>query len=92
MATRPIESNGLALVADQVVRQIRAIEDFADALTESNRSFEIWKRLFAEQSVIGVKVHDTRIVSVMLADGISQILTLNERDFRRYSGISARSP
>jgi predicted nucleic acid-binding protein len=40
----------------------------------------------------GVAVHDARLVAVMLARGIGSIVTLNERDFRRYSGIAVLPP
>jgi hypothetical protein len=33
-----------------------------------------------------VKVHDARLVSVMLRSGVKRILTLNDGDFRRYVG------
>ncbi|HJT34679.1 MAG TPA: hypothetical protein VJ783_21815 [Pirellulales bacterium] len=46
----------------------------------------------ALQGVTGVAVHDARLVSVMLSHGVSDIFTLNERDFRRYPGISILAP
>jgi ribosome maturation factor RimP len=44
--------------------------------------------------VSGVKVHDARLVSVMLSSGLKRILTLNASDFRRYigEGIEVATP
>jgi predicted nucleic acid-binding protein len=92
VATRPIDVNGMDLSVLQVAEQIGAVEDIALVLNESDASFRIWKKLVAEYRVVGAKVHDARLVSVMLAEGISSVLTLNERDFRRYPGITPSNP
>jgi len=42
--------------------------------------------------VLGVKVHDARLVSVMVVANVPTVLTLNERDFQRYSEVSAVRP
>jgi hypothetical protein len=55
-------------------------------------SFEEWKRLLSAYHVLGVKVHDARLVSVMLAAGIAAVITLNESDFRRFSEVSVVTP
>ena len=51
-----------------------------------------WRRLVVRHAVTGVKVHDARLVAAMLVHGVSNILTLNDRDFARYAGISAVNP
>jgi predicted nucleic acid-binding protein len=43
-------------------------------------------------SVAGVQVHDARLVAAMLVHGVLRLLTLNDRDFGRYSGISVVHP
>jgi hypothetical protein len=35
-------------------------------------------------SVIGVKVHDAKLVAAMVVHGITHLLTLDEHDFARY--------
>ena len=40
----------------------------------------------------GVQVHDARLVAAMLVYGILRLLTLNDRDFGRYTAISAVHP
>jgi hypothetical protein len=39
-----------------------------------------------------VQVHDARLVAAMLAHGVPQILTLNPRDFQRYTEITVLHP
>jgi hypothetical protein len=41
---------------------------------------------------MGVQVHDARLVALMMAHGLSHLLTLNPADFQRYPGITALSP
>ena len=45
-----------------------------------------------DENVQGVQVHDLRLVAWMQVHGISHLLTLNQTDFARYSGVVAQSP
>ncbi|WP_225894477.1 PIN domain-containing protein [Atlanticothrix silvestris] len=38
-----------------------------------------------EYGVMGVNVHDARLVAVILVHGLTNILTFNTRDFTRYA-------
>lgn len=91
-STRPVECNGYGLTIERVNRRIRWIEQLCEVVTEDDASFRAWKILLTTHSVTGVAVHDARLVSVMLARGISAILTLNQRDFRRYPGLTVITP
>jgi predicted nucleic acid-binding protein len=42
--------------------------------------------------VHGTEVHDARLVSVMLANQIPQILTFNTKDFQRFDEIESIHP
>ncbi len=93
VSTRPTDrGGGLALPLETVSRRLRVIERFSTVLSESGASFGEWKRLLVAHRVLGVKVHDARLVSVMVATQVPTVLTLNERDFKRYSEISAVRP
>jgi hypothetical protein len=52
------------------------------------------KRLIAKYAVSGKQVHDVRLVAMMLVWQIENVLTLNDRDFRRYEpeGITVVTP
>ncbi|MEN6357468.1 MAG: hypothetical protein ABFD83_10330 [Armatimonadota bacterium] len=43
-------------------------------------------------NVNGKQAHDARIVALMLAHGITHILTLNPGDFSRYTGVTPVTP
>lgn len=92
VSTRPIDKNGYGLSLERVAKRLARIEQVCDVVTEDNDSFDVWKGLLVAYSVSGVAVHDARLASVMLSHGISTIITLNARDFRRYNGITAIEP
>src|SRR6185312_13089553 len=85
-ATRPVKENGQGLSAERVKQRIAIIERLCNVVAEDAVSYEHWKRLVESLGVSGVKVHDARLVSVMLRSSIKRILTLNDGDFRRYVG------
>lgn len=86
VATRPLEHNGQGLSVERVKRRIAIIERLCEVVAEDAVSYEHWKRLVESLGVSGVKVHDARLISVMLRSGLKRILTLNDGDFRRYVG------
>ena len=92
--TRPLDKNGQGLSAEKVKRRIEIIELFCKVVAEDTKSFGIWKGICEKYSVLGVKVHDARLVSVMLRQGTKRIITLNKGDFLRYAGegITVETP
>jgi len=92
VSTRPADKNGYGLSIDRVKRRMHWIEQLCEVVTEDSVSLRLWKDLLTTHSITGVAVHDARLVSVMLAHGISRVLTLNDRDFRRYSSIAVLTP
>jgi predicted nucleic acid-binding protein len=56
--------------------------------------FEAWQRLVATYQTSGAASHDARYVALMLAHGLTHILTFNGKDFTRYApeGIVAVDP
>jgi len=48
--------------------------------------------LLVAYNVVGVQVHDARLVAAMHVHGVKRILTFNDRDFVRYSDIMALHP
>jgi predicted nucleic acid-binding protein len=95
VCTRPPSSrNGLGFPVAEVTKRIAIINRWSQVLTESGASYAVWQRLVTAYSVQGAAVHDARLVSVMIAHGIAQILTFNGSDFVRYEseGISSLAP
>ena len=92
VSTRPASvRGGLGNPPGRVALRVLAIERYCEVVAETNQSYSIWRDLVATHKVIGASVHDARLVSVMLDRGISDILTLNPADFRRYP-INVHTP
>ena len=51
-----------------------------------------WRRLADTYRVVGRQVFDTRLVAVMLAHGITHLLTFNTGHFFRYAGLTVVDP
>jgi predicted nucleic acid-binding protein len=95
VATRPIANNGLNLSPPTISQLIQqAIEPFCEVLAEQHTLQVEFKRLLVSYNVIGKQVHDTRLVAMMLTWQIPNLLTLNERNFRRFEpeGITIVTP
>ncbi len=95
VATRPIANNGLALPPSTVLKLYdETIVPICAVVAERETVHGHFTRLLAQYGVVGKQVHDARLVAMMLAWQIENILTLNDRDFRRYEpeGIKAVSP
>jgi predicted nucleic acid-binding protein len=92
VCTRPVLSNGSGLSTSETEDRAKLIEAGFRFLPDGERVHSEWSRLVVEHSVAGVQVHDARLVASMLIHGIEHILTLNDRDFGRYSRISAVHP
>jgi predicted nucleic acid-binding protein len=84
VATRPIEKNGLGFPAALTLREVEKIERLLTYLPDSPAVYSEWKRLVVEYDVLGVKVHDAKLVATMNVHGIPKILTFNADDFTRY--------
>lgn len=93
VSTRPlIARGGFGLPLAEVERRLVAIERSVRVIPESVASYAEWKRLVVTHRVSGVQVHDTRLVALMMANGITHLLTLNGADFKRFPAVTAVAP
>lgn len=94
VATRPISERGLGFSTSQCQRRIASMEAAFTLLAEAPEVYINWKRLAVLYKVQGKPSHDTRLVALMQAHGLSALLTFNARDFRRYApeGIQIIDP
>lgn len=91
VTTRPVENNGLGqtiTAADQVLRNL---EQAFPRLPEPAEVYDLWRELVVRFGVSGVKVHDARLIALMLANDIVRILTFNAGDFRRFQVLGIRA-
>jgi len=93
VSTRPATARGgYGLTTAETDRRVRLIERVFTVLEETPAVYPEWRRLVVTHSVMGVQVHDARIVAVMNVHGIAHVLTLNSADFARYAGITCVPP
>lgn len=92
VSTRPIERNGYGLSILEADEEVRRIERVFLLLQDTETIYHEWRRLVMTHFVSGVQVHDAHLVAAMNAHGVTHLLTLNARDFDRYSGIMAVHP
>ena len=93
VCTRPASARGgLGLSLTQTERKARLIERHFLLLPDSLATFQEWRRLVVTHSVMGVGVHDAKLVASMNVHGITNLLTFNVSDYKRYPGIASVSP
>jgi hypothetical protein len=92
VCTRPQDANGLGLGVDETEHYTQQLEQIFTILPDSVQMFRVWRRLVVEQSVIGAKVHDARLVAAMKTHNVPYILTFNAGDFLRYADIAVIHP
>ena len=72
--------------------RLRLIERFYPSLPDTPAVHAEWRRLLVAHSVVGVQVHDTRLVAAMNIYGVTHLLTFNGADFARFAGITSHHP
>ena len=95
VATRPPAANGLGLAPVQAAGDIANFKVAFELLPDVPAIFGEWERITVAYGVVGKQSHDARLVAVMKAHGIAEILTFNADDFQRYAvgeGIAIVDP
>lgn len=92
VATRPTQYNGLGFSQSQAQAEVQRIETFFRLILDTSGIYAEWKRLVIAHAVEGKQVHDTRIAAAMNVHRITQLLTFNKGDFKRFTNILAVSP
>lgn len=92
VATRPRVQNGLGLSVEETARQIAYFKSVFMLLSDTNGIFEEWERLVAQHQVRGKQVYDARLAAAMSTHNITDLLTFNTDDFKRFTAITAVNP
>ncbi|MGB8581798.1 MAG: PIN domain-containing protein [Candidatus Sulfotelmatobacter sp.] len=90
--TRPVVRNGLGLTIAEAEREVSAIEAGMTFLPDNEAVYREWRRLVLQHGVLGVQVHDARLAAATQVHAVGHILTLNVRDFVRFTGLSPLHP
>ena len=93
VSTRPSSArSGYGHSVQITERRVSFIESFGRIVPENEASYHHWKRIAKTHGVKGVSVHDARLVALMYAMQIKNLVTLNPGDFQRYSNIVVLLP
>ena len=90
--TRPAVRNGYGLSPEEADRSAISVESRLRFLPDSATVHQEWRRLLVLYRVSGVQVHDARLVAAMRIHSIKRIVTLNTKDFARFTDIEAIHP
>ena len=92
VATRPMTSNGLGLTIDETKYEVRKFKRLFTVYDDVPSIFAEWENLVLKHNVSGKNVHDTRLVAAMLTHQITNLLTFNGKDFKRFTEITVVDP
>ena len=84
VATRPVSVNGLGLPVAETLVLMKRLRALFPMLPDIAAIFDEWLNLVTVAAVSGRRVHDARLVAVMLAHGVDSILTFDTDDFARH--------
>jgi predicted nucleic acid-binding protein len=92
VATRPKAVNGLGLGSNDAELGLQRAERWLVWLPEPPDIAVRWRALVVKHNVLGKQAHDTRLVALMEAHGLTHLLTLNPGDFARFPGVTCVDP
>lgn len=92
VATRQAAANGLGMSPAEAERQVESLELLFPLVPDTPDVYREWRRLVSVAGVSGVRVHDARLAAVMLANGLTHVLTFNSADFKGFPGITVVRP
>ena len=80
----PTGQNGLGMTPDQASLWLRYFQRRFKLLPDQEDLFPRWHDLVRSFGVTGLRSHDARLVASMQCHGITQLLTFNADDFKRF--------
>jgi predicted nucleic acid-binding protein len=92
VATRPLNKNGLGMTTAEAESEIADIRQFFRLLPYTSEVLETWQGLVVRHGVSGKQTHDAHLAAIMQVHAVTDILTFNVSDFRRFPGITALHP
>jgi predicted nucleic acid-binding protein len=93
VCTRPVTARGgFGLTVAETDRRVRRLERRFTFLPDSPEVHHEWRSLLVPHGVMGIQVHDTRLVATMRVYGLTHLITFNVADFGRFPGITAVHP
>jgi predicted nucleic acid-binding protein len=92
VVTHPRNVNGFDWTTPQARTEIELLLNKFPLLPDSPDILKYWLALVAQHDIKGRRTHDARLATVMLAHGVTHLLTFNTGDFSSFSNISLVHP
>ena len=92
VATRPPSANGFGWSVQRTRAQLDTLRQRFKLLNDTPDLFSTWLELVTRFEVKGKQVHDACLVAAMQTHSVKNLLTLNIKDFERYSEIELIHP
>lgn len=93
VCTRPTTARGgFGLSVEQTARKANLIAKHFRLFPDNLTTFNEWRKLVANYRIIGVQVHDAKLVASMITHNIQTLITFNEKDFKRFPMITVVNP
>jgi predicted nucleic acid-binding protein len=92
VATRPVAANGFGWNARRAVREVAELQERFPLLADTPEIFTRWLELVKQFSISGKRVHDARLVAVLQAHAVENLITFNTSDFAAFSFLSLVDP
>ena len=92
VATRPRTQNGLGMTLDLAEKELANLRRLFNLLPPVLDALDNWQRIVIAYGVLGKKSHDAHVVAVMQVYSVTNILTFNGSDFRRFPGLTVLDP
>jgi predicted nucleic acid-binding protein len=92
VATRTLDENGFGFSIAEAHAELNRIKVIFPLLLDERGILAPWETLVVKHAVRGKNAHDARLVAAMQRHGITDLLTFNGEDFKRYPAISVLDP
>jgi len=92
VSTRPSDQNGFGLTIAETDLIAKEIEKDFEFLSDSQAVHDRWRALLVKYEIKGVRVHDARLAASMYVHEVTELLTINVRDFGRFEGLVVVHP
>lgn len=92
VATRPADNRGFGFSPEYAEQEINKLREMFLLLKDERSIFDYWVRLVSDFNVLGRNAHDARLVAAMNRHNISHLLTLDQKDFKRFKHITIWTP
>ena len=93
VCTRPASARGgLGLSLAETDKKVSLIEKHFRLLPDNLATFQEWRKIVRDFGISGVQVYDAKLVASMTVYRVANLVTLNTKDFKRFSQIKATEP